>query len=316
MEEIYRSGPTAVAVNGIRLVYESFGDEDAPAMLLIAGQGNHMLSWAAPFCTLIAKRGLRVIRFDNRDAGLSTKFTGNPFRNPLHVLASYVRKKPVGLSYTLMDMTKDAVGLLDALHIARAHVVGKSLGGMLAQMMAIHYPDRLLTMTLLMSSTGEFGLPLPRPKMLKLLRPPRYTDRAGYIEHIVKVQRLLHGSGYEFDEESLREYAAAAYERDHGLDGAIRQLSAVIASPGRGKQLRRISTPTLVIHGSEDPLLPVEHGIHAAKIIPNAELLILDGVGHELPPPLWPLVAEVIAEHALRRSPDAGGGQSTPGRMK
>jgi pimeloyl-ACP methyl ester carboxylesterase len=292
------SEPARARVNGIEICYDTFGDRQAPAVLLIGGLGNQMIDWQDDFCTQLAERGYQVIRFDNRDTGLSTTFEHMPTPSLLPLIWTYLLGKPFDVPYTLEDMANDALGLLDELDIDAAHVVGASLGGMIAQMMAIQQPLRLNTLTSILSSTNDPGLPPPRPKTLILFKPTP-QDLPGYIEHKVKVRRAVRGGGFPLDESNIRDHAVRLYERSRPSDGASRQMAAVMASAhSRRKQLKSISVPTLVIHGRADPLLPVKHGVHTAKVIPRAELLIIDGLGHELPPAVWPQVVEAIAHHA------------------
>jgi pimeloyl-ACP methyl ester carboxylesterase len=295
---VLHSTATRAQVNGIEIVYDTFGDPGAAPMLLVAGLGNQMLCWKGAFCAQLAARGYRVIRFDNRDAGLSTQFDHADTPGLLALLWAYVRRKPVQVPYTLRDMANDAAGLLEALGIESAHVVGVSLGAMIAQVMAVHHPQRVRTLTSMMSSVKVPWLPPPKPKALVLFKPvPK--DRAGYIEHGVRVRCALRGGGFPFDETHVREYVTRLYERKPDLTGAFRQLAATVASarPHRAR-LKSIHAPTLVIHGSADPLLPVKYGIHTAQVIPGAELLIIEGMGHELPQAAWPQVIEAICRFA------------------
>jgi pimeloyl-ACP methyl ester carboxylesterase len=229
---------------------------------------------------------------------LSTKFEQADVPSLLGLIWAYIRGKNVQVPYTLEDMADDAVGLLDALGISSAHVVGGSLGGMIAQMMAIRHSQRVKTLTVLMSTAnGSMSSP-PRPRALILFKSPP-QDRAGYVEHAVRVGRGLRGKGFPFDEAYVRKQAGCLYDRNHNATGASRQLAAIMASARRLKeQSKSIGVPTLVIHGSSDPLIPVRQGIDTARIIPGAELLIINGLGHELPPAAWPQVAEAIAHHA------------------
>ncbi len=290
------SEPGRAQANGIEIVYDTFGHPSAPPILLITGLGGQMIGWRDEFCTELAEHGLWVIRFDNRDAGLSTRFDGaEPPPLPVLVWAA-LRRKPVEVPYTLSDMAADAVGLLDWLQIDAAHVVGISLGGMIAQTMAIEHPSRVRTLTSMLSSTGWLRLPLPRPKArILLVATPR--DRAGAIEHSARVYRTLRGSRFPLDEAHVREAAARAYERCSTPGGSARQIAAVVASAGRQARLASVTAPTLVIHGAEDPVVPLGHGISTAEAIPGASLMVIHGLGHELPPAVWPQVIEAIARH-------------------
>ncbi len=295
---IAHSDPARAKVNGIELVYDTFGDRHTPPILLIAGLGDQMISWHEDFCAGLAARGYWVIRFDNRDAGLSTTFGHLNTPSLPALIWAYLSGKPIKVPYTLDDMSNDAVGLLDDLDIEAAHVVGGSMGGMIAQMMAIHHPHRLCTLTSMLSSTSDPRLPPPRPTALIVFRSaPR--DRAGYLEHKLKVNRAVRGGGFPLDEAYIQEQAQRLYDRCRPADGASRQMAAVMASARiRRKGLASVAVPTLVIHGSADPLLPVKHGIQTALAIPKAKLVIIEGLGHELPPSAWPQVIDAIACHA------------------
>jgi len=286
-------------VNGIEVVYDAFGERKAPAMLLIMGLANQMTGWRESFCAQLAGRGYWVIRYDNRDTGLSTHFDQvEPPGLPALVWA-YLLGRPMKVPYTLSDMSNDAVGLLDALGVESAHIVGVSLGGMIAQMIAIEHPKRVRTLTSMLSSTNEPSLPLPKPKTLILFKATP-EDRAGVIERAVKVRRALRGTGFPLDEEEVRERAAQSYDRSHVSGGARRQMAAIMASARRQRTgLRSVRTPTLVIHGEADPLLPVKHGARTAQVIPGAELVVIKGLGHELPEAAWPQIIEAIAGHAV-----------------
>ena len=295
---VQHSDPSCVKVNGIKIVYDSFGLPSASPLLLVAGLGDQMISWPERFCEQLAAEGYRVIRFDNRDAGLSTKFEPATVPNLPTLVWAYIRNKAIQVPYTLEDMANDAVGLLKALGIESAHVVGGSLGGMIAQMVAIRHSQRVKTLTVLMSTTNDSRLSPPRPKALILFKSPP-QDRAGYIEHVVRVRRALRGKGFPFDEAHVRKQGGYLYDRSHNSAGTSRQMAAIMASVRRLREkLKSIDVPTLVIHGSADPLIPVKHGIHTAQVIPGAKLLIINGLGHELPPAVWSQVVEAIAHHA------------------
>lgn len=297
--DVQHSDPKCVEVNGIKIVYDSFGLPSASPLLLITGLGNQMISWPERFCEQLAVQGYWVIRFDNRDAGLSTKFEQAHAPSLLALVWAYVRGKAIQVPYTLEDMAKDSAGLLEALGVESAHVVGGCLGGMIAQMMAIRHSRRVKTLTVLMSTTNDSRLSPPRPRALILFKSaPR--DRAGYIEHAVRVRRALSGKGFPFDEAHVRKQAGRLYDRDHNSVGASRQMAAIMASiRGLREELKSIDVPTLVVHGSDDPLLPVKHGVHTTQVIPGATLRIIDGLGHELPPAAWAQVVEAILHHAV-----------------
>ena len=296
---IPHSASATAKANGIEIVYDMFGDPDKPPLLLIVGLGQQMIAWDEEFCTQIAARGYWVIRFDNRDTGLSTKLDEADVPNMAVVFEAMVEGKPVDSPYSLLDMADDAVGLLDALGIDSAHVVGESMGGMIAQRMVIHHPDRVRTLTSIMSSTGEPGLPPPTPEAMDILanRPP--TDREGYIEDYIERWRVLNGQELPYDEEAARELAAGIFDRGLNPPGFARQLTAVIADGSRKQTLKTVTVPTLVIHGDADPLVPVECGIDTANSVPGSELLIIEGMGHTFPHQVWAKVIDAIVRHAI-----------------
>jgi pimeloyl-ACP methyl ester carboxylesterase len=253
-----------------------------------------MIGWDEEFYMALATRGYWVIRFDNRDVGLSTRFNEAGVPNILALMQGEAIQTP----YSLGDMADDTVGLLDALEIDSAHVVGVSMGGMIAQMITIHHPDRVRTLTSIMSSTGDPGLPPPKPEAAAILVTPVSTDRASYIEQTVLTWRVLNGPVLPFDEERTRERAGRFFDRGLSPVGVARQLAAILASGSRKEALKTVTTPTLVVHGDADPLVPVEGGIDTADTIPGAELMIIEGMGHDLPPSVAPQVIEAIVRHA------------------
>lgn len=288
-----------VRAGSIETVYDTFGDASAPPMLLIMGLGSQMIAWDAEFCIHLAAQGYWVIRYDNRDIGLATKFSEAGVPDLMGLMQALSLGQDVQVPYKLRDMADDAVGLLDALQIESAHIVGVSMGGMIAQYVAIHYPQRVRTLTSIMSTTGDPELPQASPKVATLLIKPAPPDRAGYIEHSLQNWRVLAGPTYPMDEEFVRGKAGQYFDRGLCPDGALRQLAAIAASGSRKEALRSVNAPTLVIHGSADPLIPVEGGIDTANAVPGAELLIIEGMGHALPPVLCPQVIKAIAKHAV-----------------
>jgi pimeloyl-ACP methyl ester carboxylesterase len=285
--------PTAHA-NGIEIEYDTFGRPDAEPLLLVMGLGAQMVVWDEDFCALLADRGHFVIRFDNRDIGLSTKFASHGTPNVLQMMLDAQAGKPLAAPYTLDDMADDAAGLLDALGIGRAHVCGASMGGMIAQTLAIRHPARVKSLVSIMSTTGAPDLPGPRPEAAAVLVSPPPTDRAGAIERGVTVFRTIGSPGFPFDEEGTRQRAALQYDRCHHPEGQLRQLAAILAHGSRRDKLRALRVPALVIHGADDPLVPVEGGHDTAAAIPGAELLIIEGMGHDNPRDAWPRVVERI----------------------
>lgn len=284
-------------VNGIELYHEVFGEEGDPPLLLVMGLGRQAIAWDEDFCLALVDRGFRVIRFDNRDVGLSTKIDAPPL--PLERIVAAFGGEPLDAPYRLSDMAGDAVGLLDHLGIEAAHVVGASLGGMVAQTMAIQHPERVLSLTSIMSSTGAPGVGTPTPEAAAVLLTPRPESRDEAIEFAVRSEQVI-GSPEEFDESRARARAAAFYDRCFYPPGTARQLVAVLASGDRTEALRRLDVPTLVIHGDRDPLVAPSGGEATADAIPGAELLVLEGMGHDLPPAYWPPIVEAITKLAAR----------------
>jgi pimeloyl-ACP methyl ester carboxylesterase len=297
MTQVQHSEPTIAKVNDIEIVFDTFGDQSGFPILLVMGLGAQMIDWRDDFCERLASRGYWVIRYDNRDVGLSTKFDDAGTPNMMKMLSASSQGEVLESPYTLEDMADDGVGLLDFLKIEKAHVVGVSMGGMIAQTMAIHHPTRLASIISIMSSTGERDLPLPTPEALTALTTPRPTEREGYIERSIKDWHILSGTKYPPDEKLLREHAGLKFDRGIHPAGVARQMAAILASGGRREALKSITTPTLVIHGDADPLVPVEGGADTADAIPGAELIIMEGMGHYLPMELWPQLIDAIVLH-------------------
>jgi len=284
--------------NGIELAYEEFGEPGLPVILLIMGLGTQMIAWPEAFCTGLAKRGYRVIRFDNRDIGLSQKMDGarapHMLRMALHARLNWRVQVP----YTLHDMAEDAIGLLDALDIGSAHVVGASMGGMIAQIVAGDFPFRVLSLTSIMSTSGRRSLPSAQPKVaLQLLRRPTGTDAADLLDYAMRTWRLIGSPAYQPSDEALREKISRSFQRSFYPAGHTRQMAAIMASGDRVSVLQRVISPTLVIHGRADPLVPVAGGIDTARLVRGAKLELIDGMGHDLPEPLLPYLVELIGSH-------------------
>jgi pimeloyl-ACP methyl ester carboxylesterase len=292
--------PKAI-VGNIEIEYEIFGDSNSKPLLLIAGLGSQMLAWTDEMCESLVNHGFFVIRFDNRDIGLSTKFDGAGIPDFTEINAAYARGEEPVVPYTLEDMAGDAVGVLDALNIDRAHICGASMGGMIAQVLAYTHPSRVLSLTIIMSTNGNPELPQGKPEILAQFFAPIPSERELYIEETVKRDRLIYGT-LAYDEKQGREYRAKEYDRSYYPDGSIRQLAAM-AIPGNTKpKLSEIQAPTLVIHGKEDPFYPVEVGKDIATAIPGAELLILDGMGHSFPRAVIPQIVHALVANSNKNT--------------
>ena len=280
----------------IELCYETFGDPADPTVLLVMGLGTQMIAWDDGFCELLVERGFHVVRYDNRDCGRSSRVEGTP-----PSLKQLLLRDASAATYTLSDLAADAVGLLDHLGVAKAHVAGASMGGMIAQTVAIEHPDRVLTLVSIMSNTGGrwSGQPAFSIYPVFLAQPPR--DREGYIEHNVRLFGKI-GSSEDLgrDEERMRGIAGRSYDRGITASGTGRQLAAILASRDRTEGLRQVRVPTLVVHGTADRLVRPSGGKATAKAVPGARLLLVDGMGHDLPPGAWEQVADAIAENAAR----------------
>jgi pimeloyl-ACP methyl ester carboxylesterase len=298
MSTVHHSEPALAKANGIELCYDTFGDRAAPPLVLIMGLAAQMIAWDEEFCSQLASRGYWVIRFDNRDIGLSTKFAEHGVPNVLAMLTGQTQGNAVKVPYTLPDMADDTVGLLDALAIKSAHVVGASMGGAIVQEMAIRHPGRLRTLTSIMSSTGEPGLPMPTPEALEILLAPTPTDREAYLARYAQTWRVLRGPGFPLDEARDPERAARIFARGLNPAGVARQLAAIVASGSRKDALQSVKVPALVIHGDADPLVRVEGGVATANAIPGAKLLVIKGMGHALPISMWPQIIDALDGHA------------------
>jgi pimeloyl-ACP methyl ester carboxylesterase len=281
--------------NGIEIVYETIGDPSDPPLLLVMGLGMQLIHWDDELCERFAERGFRVIRFDNRDAGRSTQIDA-----PVPNLARAMAGLKIDAPYLLDDMADDAFGLLDHLGIEAAHVAGVSMGGMIAQTMAIRRSERVLSLTSIMSTTGERRAGRPKLRVWSVLarRAPRGKD--AYVEYFVRIFRLIGSKGFAVDEERIRALAAATYERGHRPAGTGRQLAAIMASGDRTERLRQLRVPTTVVHGRSDPLIPFRGGRATAEAIPGARLVAISGMGHDLPREVWPQLVDAVAETAAR----------------
>jgi len=281
--------------NGIELEYETFGSATAPTILLVMGLGMQLLGWDPELCRRLADRGFQVIRYDNRDVGLSSDFDHAGLPDLAALFAD-----PGRAPYLLADMAEDAAGLLAGLGIPAAHVVGASMGGMIAQELAIRHPDLVLSLCSIMSTTGARDVGRPTTAALAALTAPAGADRAGAIARAVRTWRVLESPAYPRSDEQLRAAAASAYDRANHPAGSGRQLAAIVCSPDRTEQLRTLAVPTQVIHGDADPLVDVSGGRATAEAIRGARLLLLPGMGHDLPEELWETFIDAIVANAQR----------------
>jgi pimeloyl-ACP methyl ester carboxylesterase len=284
-----------VEANGIELEYEELGEGEP--LLLIMGLGAQLIHWPDGFCEQLAERGYRVIRFDNRDVGLSSKLD-EVIPDIRILMAKAMLGLPVRTPYSLVDMADDSAGLLDALGIDRAHVLGASMGGMIAQTMAIRHPERLHSLTSIMSHTGDKRFMLSSPRAIRTLMGPAPHNRAEAMDRAVEFYQAVGSQGFELDVDSLRERAGRAYERCFYPRGFIRQLAAVMTSGSRSDALRYLRVPALVVHGTVDPLIRVAGGHATAAAIPGARLELVEGMGHDLPEGAWPQMLGAIDQHA------------------
>jgi pimeloyl-ACP methyl ester carboxylesterase len=281
--------------DGVQLCYETFGDPSNPPMLLIMGLATQMGGWHDDFCAQLADRGFFAIRFDNRDIGRSKAMD-----LPIPKLRQLLLRDKRAAGYTLEHMAEDGFGLLDHLGIERAHIAGVSMGGMIAQTMAARRPERVLSLASMLSNTGALRSGQPSPRLYPVLLKPPPRDRKGYMEHAVQVFSKIGSPGFPRDEEDLRRMAGVSWDRGLNPAGSSRQLAAIIASGDRTPLLRTITAPTVVIHGTKDKLVPTSGGRATAKAIPGARLVLIEGMGHDLPRGAWPQMLDALAENAAR----------------
>jgi pimeloyl-ACP methyl ester carboxylesterase len=285
-----------VGPSRIDIVYQRFGDTTSPPVFLLMGGGAQMIMWPEGFCDELVNRGLQAIRFDNRDAGLSTHFTNAPIPDFKAAMAGDYSS----VSYTLSDMAADTAGLMDALGFDSVHLVGASMGGMIAQMIAINYPERVRSLTSMMSNTGAPNVGLPDFAAIGDLGAPPQDDRQGYIQWQLKALKAIGSPRYPFDEKAMAERSGRAWDRDHDPLSMLRQSVAVLKSGDRTEPLRSLHVPTLVIHGDSDKMCDVSGGRATAEAIPGADLVIYEGMGHGFPQPLWSEFASRIADLVFR----------------
>jgi pimeloyl-ACP methyl ester carboxylesterase len=288
-----------VESNGLQIAYEEYGDAEDPVMLMVQGLGMPLTAWPPALIDALVAQGFRVVTFDNRDIGQSTLLdTMNPPNMLVQILRRILRMS-VKAPYQLNDMMRDVVGLMDALQIASAHLVGVSMGGMISQLLAIHEPQRIKTLTSIMSATGSRKVPGPDKKVIRhMVRGPKAATPEAGIEFQWILWRLLGGPHYRLSDEELAGFLRRIAERGITAKGVARQQLAILAAPSRVAELRNLNIPTLVIHGDADPLIPVECGLDTARAIPGARTAIIEGMGHDLPRALTERVARLITQHA------------------
>lgn len=285
--------------NGIRIAYEEFGNADDPVILLVAGLYNQLVRWPVELCELLVARGFRVIRFDNRDIGLTDKMDGVKAPGILRLMLRYYLGIPVSAPYSLSDMAADSVGILDALEIPQAHIVGMSMGGMISQLVTGLYPDRILSLTSIMSTSGEWGKGVASLKVSRQMTRPTSKDRTA-LDNAVDTWQMIGSPAYPMTDEAVRALVKAEHKRSSNPAGYMRQIAAIRTAPSRSRLLKTIKVPVLIIHGEQDVLVPVSGGIDTARHIEHAELRLFDGMGHTLPQALLPTFAELIAKNCIK----------------
>jgi pimeloyl-ACP methyl ester carboxylesterase len=289
--------PEAV-IEKITIAYETIGSQKDRPLLMIAGLSSQMVTWPDKFCRRLAENGHFVVRFDNRDCGLSSKIESGGIPDVGALLADAVAGGKIEAPYTLSDMASDAVGLMDALSLDQAHVCGLSMGGMIAQVMAIEFPERVACLTSMMSTTGRPDLPGPAPAAMQAMVSTPPWERSAYVRYLTGVYHAFAGGSEAFDKATSDEMAARAYDRSFYPMGFTRQMAAIIASGDRTDKLAQVKAPTLVIHGTSDPLVPIEHGRATAEAIPGARIVLIEGLGHGLAfPSLWDQIISAISSH-------------------
>ena len=284
------------SANGIEIEYDTFVDRTHPAMVLVMGLSMQMIAWDERFCAELASRGFFVVRFDNRDVGLSTHMKGAPVPNIPAILGG----DHASVSYSLEDMARDTVGLMDALGIDSAHVAGLSMGGMIAQCLAIHHAPRVRSLASIMSTTGDPSVGEAKPEVLMELLKPSPPDRDAYLAYGIGLWRMIGSPGFPFDEVATRELVGRAFDRAYDPMGVARQIAAIASARDRTPALREVRAPAVVVHGAADPLIAPSGGEATARAIPGAELHVVPGMGHDLPRDVWPRVIDALATNATR----------------
>ena len=290
--------PQIAHANGIDICYEIFGDANAEPMMLIMGLGAQMIHWDDDFCRQLAACGFRVIRFDNRDIGKSSKMSGGKRLTAVELLKLRFLKIPVAAPYRLRDMAEDTIALMDHLRVRSAHIVGASMGGMIAQEIAINFSERVRSLTSIMSTTGNPRIPPPTREATAVLMAPPPTSKEEYFARFAQTWKILRAGSFPEEEALDPARAARSWERGLNPPGVGRQLRAILASGSRKERLRFVKAPTLVIHGTVDPLVHPQGGKDTAASIPGAKLVMIEGMGHALPMRMWPQIIGAIAEHA------------------
>jgi pimeloyl-ACP methyl ester carboxylesterase len=282
--------------NGLELEYETFGDENAPPLLLVMGFSQQLIAWDNGFCLQLASRGFHVVRFDNRDVGLSTKLDAAPVPNMTAILGG----DGSTIAYSIEDMADDTAGLVEALGLDAVHVAGLSMGGMIAQSLAIRHPSRVRSLASIMSTTGDRAVGQASSEALAFVGRRGPTERSAAIEHGVLVWRTLRSPGYPFDDATVRDRVVRSYDRSFYPRGAARQAAAIVSQRDRTDALRRVNVPAVVVHGANDPLIHVSGGEATAGAIPGARLVVVPGMGHDLPEGVWPIVIDAVASNIDR----------------
>lgn len=300
-----------IKANGISIEYDVSGAESGVPLLLIMGFGSQMTSWTPSFTQALVAEGFRVIRFDNRDVGLTQRFSGTP--SAKDVAAAVAKGETPELPYKLTDMAADAVGLLDALGIESAHIAGASMGGMIAQLVALDHPKKTRSLISIFSTTGDPSLPRSTPEaQAALVSQPASTARADVVAHALKNRRVYASTRWAFDEEAVAALTAASYDRAFYPEGATRQYAAILASPPRTEALKRLALPALVMHGTADTLIPWQAGAHTAASIPGSEFVLLDGWGHDFPLPAIPVLTDYITAFVRRAEAERSEAMARP----
>ena len=279
--------------NGLRMAYEEFGDPADPAILLVAGLYNQLVRWPLKFCELLVANGFRIIRFDNRDIGLTDKMDGVRAPSFFRLALKHYLRIPISAPYSLDDMADDTVGVLDALNIQQAHIVGMSMGGMISQLVTAKYPHRILSLTSIMSTSGERGKGVASAKVSAAMLQPVTKERSA-LDNAVNIWQLIGSPAYPMSDDDVRTLIKAEHKRASNPAGYMRQIAAIRTAPGRAKLLRAITAPVLIIHGNQDLLVPVSGGVDTAKHIAHAQLELFEGMGHTLPAELLPRFVELI----------------------